>query len=207
MKRTLTTFCLVILLAFASQTNRASATIHTVDVRNNVFAPNQFSCDVGDTVRFVWVQGTHNVTWQSQPAGSALTNASITSSNVQQDYVITHEGNYTYTCTFHSGMNGSFTAFAVQARPEAQTAPVLRLFPNPAREAVVLEATIHEASLGSAQLLNAQGQLIAEQAFGWVASGPYRTLLPLSQHALPAGVYFLRLQVGSALRTQRLVIE
>lgn len=40
----------------------AGAAVHTVDVRNNVFAPATLTVAPGDTVRWIWRQGIHTVT-------------------------------------------------------------------------------------------------------------------------------------------------
>lgn len=104
----------VILISFASK-----ATVHVVQVANFQFTPaNVSDVTVGDTMRWVWVSGSHTTTddpaTQSQntlPAGAPVWNASINAASPSFDYKVTVAGDYHYWCIPHSpNMAASFTA-------------------------------------------------------------------------------------------------
>jgi plastocyanin len=81
-----------------------------VNVLSMSFSPKNFSANIGDTVRFVWVSGPHTTTSTSVPAGALAWNQPIDNSHLTFLYVIKAAGNYTYRCNFHftMGMVGSF---------------------------------------------------------------------------------------------------
>ncbi|WP_018613818.1 choice-of-anchor tandem repeat GloVer-containing protein [Segetibacter koreensis] len=98
----------------------ANATIHVVTVANFAFTPSNISnVLVGDTVRWVWGDGSHTTTCDpgsqgpgnSLPAGAATWNSPINSFNTTFDYKVTVPGVYKYWCIPHSPhMAASFTA-------------------------------------------------------------------------------------------------
>jgi plastocyanin len=96
------------------------AKVHLVNVANFSFSPKTISdVIVGDTVRWVWVSGSHTTTCDpasqgtgnSLPAGAATWNADINSTSTTFDYVVKVAGDYNYWCIPHApNMAGSFTA-------------------------------------------------------------------------------------------------
>jgi plastocyanin len=91
----------------------ANATVHVINVSNNVFTPNTLTVTVGDTVVWNWLAGTHTTTSTAVPSGAATWNAPIDASHLSFSYQVAVEGTYNYHCVFHSGMTGTFTAEAV----------------------------------------------------------------------------------------------
>jgi plastocyanin len=93
----------------------AFATKHIITVQNYVFNPDNITnVVVGDTMRWVWVNGTHTTTSTVIPLGAATWNSSITSSATSFEYKVTVAGVYNYKCSIHVSMNmvGTFTASA-----------------------------------------------------------------------------------------------
>lgn len=88
------------------------ATKHIVTVQSFSFNPaNISSVLVGDTIRWVWVNGSHTTTSVTIPGGAATWNSPITSVVTSFEYKVTVAGIYNYKCTPHAAtMNGSFTA-------------------------------------------------------------------------------------------------
>src|SRR3954453_22672152 len=97
-----------------------NATIHSVNVANFSFSPSTIdNVFVGDTIRWVWVSGSHTTTCDpatqgagnSLPAGAATWNSPMDVTNPTFDYVVTVAGDYKYFCIPHQpNMSGSFTA-------------------------------------------------------------------------------------------------
>src|SRR5512141_832995 len=81
-----------------------------VNVLAMKFSPSRFSANIGDTIHFVWVTGTHTTTSTSVPAGALAWNQPINSTQLSCYYPVKVAGNYTYRCNFHftMGMVGSF---------------------------------------------------------------------------------------------------
>ncbi|UOQ71495.1 alpha-amylase family glycosyl hydrolase [Hymenobacter cellulosilyticus] len=81
----------------------------------------------------------------------------------------------------------------------AHTAFAPQLFPNPAASQVRLELGASFAATSTVQVYDLQGRLLHTASF----SGPSRTL---NTSAWAEGVYFLRVQSGAGVSTQRLLI-
>ncbi len=99
----------------------AKATIHVVQVANFQFTPATVpNVIVGDTMRWIWVSGSHTTTdnpaTQSGnvlPAGAPAWDALINSANTTFNYKVTVAGTYNYWCKPHApNMAASFTASA-----------------------------------------------------------------------------------------------
>ncbi len=90
-----------------------------VNVENHVFTPSSFTINIGDTVKWTWVGGTHTTTSTTIPAGAAAWDHNINSAVANRTfiYVPTKAGLYNYKCTFHEamGMIGNFTVVCPDA--------------------------------------------------------------------------------------------
>ncbi|MFH1120926.1 MAG: dockerin type I domain-containing protein [Bacteroidota bacterium] len=101
----------VFLVSFSIQ--EANATKHIVNTQNFIFNPaNLTGVFVGDTIRWVWVNGVHTTTSTTIPPGAASWNSPISNSVTFFEYRVTIAGTYNYRCTPHVGigMIGSFSA-------------------------------------------------------------------------------------------------
>jgi plastocyanin len=92
----------------------------TVTVQNHVFTPSSFTINLGDTVRFTWLDGSHTTTSLTIPAGAASWDHSINSSSTSFTYIPSKTGVYNYKCIphFSMGMKGNFMVVCPQ--PGAQ---------------------------------------------------------------------------------------
>jgi len=116
----------------------AFATKWVVNVQNFSFSPSNLpGVIVGDTIRWVWVSGTHTTTSTTIPGGASSWDHPITSTNTFYEYPVTVAGNYNYKCTPHEGMGmvGSFSATAV-------TPLLISISPNQATQGDSFMATI-----------------------------------------------------------------
>ena len=84
------------------------ATMQTVTVNSNFFAPPTFNILLGDTVKWVWVSGQHTTTSTTIPAGANSWNQNMNSGSTTFIYVPNIVGTYNYHCNFHSAMIASF---------------------------------------------------------------------------------------------------
>jgi plastocyanin len=113
----------IITLVCIMSVKNVQATKWVVNVQNFSFSPSNLpSMAVGDTVRWVWINGSHTTTSTTIPAGAATWDSPINSTTTSFEYKVTLAGTYNYKCTPHAsmGMVGSFTAGA---------APTLNVLP------------------------------------------------------------------------------
>jgi plastocyanin len=112
-KFTLAVYAMTLLVGMVLHTSVFAVT-HTVQVGNYYFNPSSLNVEIGDIVKWVWVQGSHTTTSSSIPGGAASWDAPINSGNQTYSYTVTVAGVYNYVCTPHAGMGqtGTFTATA-----------------------------------------------------------------------------------------------
>lgn len=108
----------LLFICFALFLTISKANIHLVQVANFQFSPASVTdVIVGDTMRWIWVSGSHTTTDDpatqatSLPAGAPTWNSSINSTSTTFDYKVTVAGIYNYLCVPHkANMKASFTA-------------------------------------------------------------------------------------------------
>ena len=84
-----------------------------VTVANFQFSPANINVAVGDTVRWVWSDGSHTTTSTSVPQGADGWNSPMNSTSKTFDYIIKVAGSYSYWCIPHApNMAGTITASA-----------------------------------------------------------------------------------------------
>jgi hypothetical protein len=125
-------------------------------------------------------------------------------------YVVTSAaGNGSYTVTTSAAGCTSVpsppVAVVVTAAAASQSAAGLQLWPNPARTTVTVQLPAAAgAATATLTLLDAVGREVRRQAAP-LGAAPSRHELPLSN--LAAGVYLLRIQLGAATITRRLLVQ
>lgn len=84
-----------------------SAGVHLIEARNFFYHPDTLTAAVGDTVRFLWIEGNH----PTESTTGAWTTFPLDFANTSYDWVPTATGFYPYICTVHAGvgMTGSIT--------------------------------------------------------------------------------------------------
>jgi plastocyanin len=200
----------VLTLFFTGFFTQLQATVHEVEVSNFSFTPNTLNdVFVGDTVRFIWVSGTHTTTSTSVPQGAAAWDEPITSNNTEYDYVVEVLGNYAFVCTPHPGsMTGTFTAQAATSLPNHfGSATELLLYPNPARNQLTLELFLQTAGTVKLELLNSLGQLQLVRNNLTYAAGRNVLNIGLSERNLTTGLYFARVTTAQGVITRKFYIQ
>jgi len=105
----------MLMLFFSIITAPAFSIKHIILQQGLTFNPSTLlNVNIGDTVRWVWGNGTHTTTSSNIPVGAAPWNSMLTSSVTFFEYVPQVSGTYSYVCTPHIslGMVGSFQVLA-----------------------------------------------------------------------------------------------
>ncbi len=109
-------FLLMIVLCAFVHTN-SFATKWIINVQNFSFSPSSLpSVFMGDTVRWVWINGSHTTTYTIIPPSAPTWDNPINVSNQFFEYVPSIVGIYNYKCTPHAGM-GMVGSFIVSPLP------------------------------------------------------------------------------------------
>lgn len=102
---------LIVIAVLLFATN-AESTTRIINTSSNIFTPGNTSANVGDTIKWQWIEGTHNTTSGTIPSGAASWTGSLDAGNPVFTYVVSVAGTYNFECTFHPGMTGVITVSA-----------------------------------------------------------------------------------------------
>jgi plastocyanin len=184
------------LLFFAAATmiaSVASATIITVNVAEFSFSPSSIpNAHVGDTIKWVWVNGTHTTTSGAIPTGATAWDAPIDATNTTYSYKLTKAGAYTYHCTPHQsmGMTASITVQGSSGVSAVSTPSLFDVYPNPAANSLYI--MLKDGQHATISVIDALGRL--------VQTGDYSgKMIDIATDAMAAGLYQVRVVVNGAV--------
>jgi plastocyanin len=191
-----------LLLAFTLLTfMNATATVHMVDVADFMFTPSTLTVRPGDTIRWMWVNGTHTTTSNSIPSGATPWNHNINSASSFFDYVPTVPGTYNYICSIHPTlMVASFTVSNPAATPITAGSLTGNAWPNPASN--TLHIVFNNATQPvTVSLVNMAGREVMRKEYTALKE------TDLNIAAIPEGNYILRTEQNSNVAIRKLVIH
>jgi plastocyanin len=181
----------------------ASATVHVVNVSSFQFSPSSLSVAVGDTIEWVWVNGSHTTTSTNIPAGAQSWNSTISPNVTSFQYIVTTPGTYAYRCTPHSlSMTGTFTATSTGLMNV--TTPELSLRLN-AEKQLTLSLQLPRSVNVNFVILDVLGRTVAAENPNTQSAGMQQYIVNVAD--LNAGYYFVRLTAGEKVLTRRIYIN
>lgn len=179
------------------------ATTHTVQVRDFEFIPANVNAQVGDTVRWVWVNGSHTSTSAVIPTGALPWNSPINQTIQSFSYKVTRPGEYNYFCTPHApSMAGTITVTSTGIGENYNFSDWVA-YPQPFTDELTL-STGKFTGFVQAQLFDLTGRQVAETEKTVTAASKNMTFQTSS---LPSGIYFCTVMADGRKRTFRLVRE
>jgi plastocyanin len=184
----------------------ARAAVHTVQVEDFKFSPATLNVNVGDTIRWVWVEGFHTTTSTMIPVGAPTWNSPITSANPTFSYRVMMAGTYNYVCTPHApNMAGSFTASLTTSLEEQAREPFFRLNGNVASDQISVELNLQQNSEVNIRLFNMVGRAVRTFAASRRGAGTYNESYFVGD--LPKGIYLLAVVADNQRVTRRVIVE
>lgn len=183
------------------------ATVHMVSVSSFSFSPNDMTIDVGDTVMFMWVNGSHTTTSSTVPAGADSWDEPMNVANTMFEYVADIPGTYNYVCTPHSAtMRGQFTVVSTSN----VTSPVSiaeGLFLSPANNGTALNVgfTINRASVVKLSLIDLTGRVAKVLVNNVQPAGRYTEVFTTDE--LQKGIYIAEMIAGSERISRRIILQ
>jgi plastocyanin len=207
MKKTIYYIKIPIILIMIIIAYQASGTVHTITVQNFIFTPTSISnVEVGDTVRWEWVSGTHTTTSTVIPSGAATWDHPITSTSASFDYIPTLPGVYSYKCKphFSMGMVGSFTVADPTYVGEIKNSPSVRIYPNPFNDRITFELVLDKSFMRNLKIFDITGRVSKDLIF---PGDPNQITVSLYLTDLPKGVYLFQFIDNQNRLTTRRVIK
>jgi len=186
-----------------------SQTLHNVELSNFMFTPNMLTIEVGDTVRWTNVQGTHNVVADDL----LFRNGDPAPAPWFYEFVFTTVGVIPYYCEPHggpggSGMSGLITVEnASSVNDDGITVDDFELkqnYPNPFNPSTKISFVIPVSSVVKLKVFNLLGNeittLLNEQLF----AGEHT--VSFNAAGLSSGIYFYALTVNGNTKTKEMVL-
>lgn len=195
-----------ILIAAILISRSALATIHMITVSSFQFTPNNLTVDVGDTLMWMWSDGSHTTTSSSIPAGADPWNAPMNSTNTDFTYVVTVEGTYNYVCTPHAGfMRGQFTAVSTSSVRSITAADGFFINPTNNGSTLNIGYTVNRSSTVKVSLIDLTGKVAKVLVNNLQPAGRYTE--SYSADELQKGIYIAEMITGSERYTKRIIIQ
>ncbi len=184
----------------------AQAVNHFIQTADFQFSPASLTVDVGDTVTWLWSNGSHTTTSTGIPAGAAPWDSPLSEASPSFSYVVTHSGVHNYKCTPHEamGMVGSFTANSSTAIDDVENLPLL-IYSIIQGNELSLNYQLNKAGAVSITLKNLNGEEISSFTSAFHSPGKYSETYQIGNFA--SGIYLLQLQSGSNKITRKLIAE
>ncbi len=200
-KRTTLLNILIISLIFHSIPSIAQ-TKYIVEASNTKFTPKDITIEVGDTVEWHNVEGSHNVDGKQS---TYPLNPESFGNSVGVGWTYVHvfniAGKYDYRCDPHYiyGMVGTITVSEVTANRSNLTVSISKIFPNPANEKIYIEPEGFSSSEIQVKIYDITGKL----KFSEIYSSSRRIEVNIEQ--LESGIYFVELNDNNKRQMMKLI--
>jgi len=197
-------YALFVFVACTASFQHAGATTWNINVQNFSFTGTPATVNVGDTVTWNWVGGTHTTTSTAVPTGAASWDHPINSGSTSFSYVVAMPGTYAFHCSFHGSMTGTFVAqLGTGVQSPVVAADDLLAFAdgNGVRAAYTLSGNAHTRLT----LTDLAGKTVYATSFAMQSAGTYNTTIPSA--SLPKGIYLVTLQSGETTATRKVNVN
>jgi len=184
----------------------SQAAVLTVTVQDFSFSPASITVNVGDTIQWTWVSGSHTTTSGTIPDGALPWDQAINSTSVGFSYVVTVTGDYAYNCTIHpTQMIANFTAVATTGISPIVSSPVIDVSNSLLSNEVQVNYSLTSPANVTIGLYNIMGVRVKNFISAFHPSGDYSETFAVG--TLPKGMYFLSLQTPDGIVTRKVVIQ
>ena len=192
----------------------AYSTTRTVTVQNFSFNPSTLNANVGDTIKWQWIEGRHTTTCDgtngtSKPVGAASWDATLQASGDTYMYKITVPGSYIYNCTFHApSMAGSITVTPSAVINLSDVVPdkfsLKQNYPNPFNPETKINFQL--ASSGNVKLTvyDLSGKMVTSLVDQRLSPGTYS--VSFNGAGLSSGMYFYKLETDLYSEIKRMML-
>ena len=184
--------------------SRAATTM--VNVSDNVFTPNNFTVAVGDTILWMWVNGTHTTTSTTIPMGASSWDQVIDQNTTSYMYVVSTAGTYNYRCTFHfqMGMIAQFTVEQSSGIGENISGVSLNLFSNPVNQQLQVNLKSTKTGEMTIVLNDITGRQVKLLSSGNQTAGEHHMQYDLAE--LPKGMYLIKFTIGGDELVRKIIL-
>ena len=206
---------LTFLMLLIISTSGYSQSLHNVELSNFQFSPDNLTIEVGDTVRWTNVGGTHNVLADD----NSFTRGPAAPAPWTFEHVFTATGNNPYYCEPHGGAGGSGMSGVITVEQPVSVSgnelfvnkfELNQNYPNPFNPTTTIKYSIPTNGIITLRVFNAIGEEVSILANEFKEAGTYD--VSFNSGELSSGIYFYRLQVyapgraGSFVETKKMIL-
>jgi plastocyanin len=198
---------LLFLLACVKYPYANTIDIHAADFS---FTPDTVNATVGDTIKWVWVNGTHSTTSTSVPPGTSAWSSPLDVSNTSFIYVLTVPGTYNFQCNFHFtiGMTGVILANPIGIIPISNNIPakfsLYQNYPNPFNPSTNIKFDLPKKSQVQIDIFDAKGSKVSSLVNDVLEAGTYSIDWDASHNA--SGVYYYKVSAGQFSESKKMIL-
>ena len=194
------------ILAFAALISLANQEAysqkHIVNVGDFYFEPSNLTVEVGDTIRWVWIEGQHTTTSTTIPSGAQSWGSPITSAVTSFEYRVEMAGVYNYHCVLHSSIQtAQFTAVSTLSVNNKELSN-FNVYPNPSTGVFNITTYSNKLQTGKTtiRVFDTKGNLVYDEVKTNFLSGK----VDLSK--MTRGTYLIQLENKDQIYTNRVAL-
>jgi plastocyanin len=197
-------------LLVAVNVKSSKGMLYTIEADSNQFTQNFDTIVVGDTVKWVWVAGSHTTTSNGIPPGATTWNVLLDDHHTSFTYVVLFGGTYDYISVPDAPlMGGEFVAmWPTGISNPSMAVSDFNIIGNPSRNTIEFHFTLAKPSeeFVDVSLYNILGTKIQTLYHGNISSGSFSETVSLAS-SISRGIYLVTLKIGDAILTKRVVIQ
>ena len=203
----------ILLSVFILSSSSAFCTIRTITVQSFNFSPLNTIANVGDTIKWQWLDGRHTTTCNntngtSLPAGAAPWDAPMEGTTPVFMYKVTVLGNYAYNCTFHAPSMAGTISVTTAITNLSDIVPdkfnLSQNYPNPFNPVTKINFQIASSGNVKLNVYDISGKSISDLVDQHMTPGSYSVTFDAS--SVPSGVYFYRLETDLYSEVKRMML-
>jgi len=191
-----------------------SQSLHNVELSNFQFSPDNLTIEVGDTVRWTNVMGTHNVLADD----NSFTSGPAAPAPWTFEHVFTATGINPYYCEPHGGAGGSGMSGVITVeQPVSVSGNELSVnkfelnqnYPNPFNPSTTIRYSIPSDGFVKLSVFNTLGEEVRTLVNEFKEAGSYEinfSAIGGNAAELSSGIYFYKLQAGDFVQTKKMIL-
>ncbi len=192
----LLTFLPLLIISFSGY----SQSLHMVELSDFQFSPDSLTIEVGDTVRWTNVTGTHNVVADD----NSFTSGPAAPAPWTFEHVFAATGNNPYYCEPHGGPGGSGMSGVITVEQPVSVSDnelfvnefeLNQNYPNPFNPSTTIRYTIPSDGFVKLSVYNTIGEEVRTLINEFKEAGSYDENFEAAD--LSSGIYFYKLQAGN----------
>ena len=203
-----------LLLTFLLLTGSSAFSItRIITVQNFQFTPATTNANVGDTIKWQWLNGSHTTTCDgsngtTRPVGAASWSANMNSGSTTFTYKVAVVGNYHFVCIPHSpDMSGDISVTTGLSNISTTVPESFKLFqnyPNPFNPVTNIKFQIAAPGLVKINVYDIVGNLVSSLVNENMTPGSYSVDFDAAE--VPSGVYMYRLETATYSAVKRMML-